>query len=47
MAEALALNALTLLEAALALWVLGVAIGKVSFVDSIWGLAMAGLALMS
>ncbi len=26
---------------------LGVAIGKVSFVDSIWGLAMAGLALLS
>ncbi len=47
MAEALALNALALLLAALALWALGVAIGKVSYVDSVWGLAMAGLALLS
>ncbi|MWV26608.1 DUF1295 domain-containing protein [Aurantiacibacter rhizosphaerae] len=47
MAEALALNALALLAAVLALWVLSVALGKVSFVDSVWGLAMAGLALLS
>ncbi|MGB3796454.1 MAG: DUF1295 domain-containing protein [Alteraurantiacibacter sp.] len=47
MAEALVINAATLLTAALLLWALGVAIAKVSFVDSVWGLAMAGLALLS
>ena len=47
MAEALIFNALALLIAVLALWVLGVAVGKVSFVDSVWGLAMAGLAVLS
>jgi len=45
--DALLINAAYLLAAAALLWVISVASGKVSFVDSIWGGAMAGLAIAS
>lgn len=45
--EALALNAAVLLAVALCLWLLSLRLDKVSFVDSVWGLAMAGLAALS
>lgn len=47
MIESLLNNAMWLLVALLALWLLAVALCKVSFIDSVWGLAMAGLALLS
>ncbi len=47
MAEALAFNAAAMFVAALALWLLSLALDKVSFVDAVWGLAMAGLAALS
>ena len=47
MTDGLLLNAALLLGAALLFWLLSLAIGKVSFVDSIWGGAMAGLAVAS
>lgn len=47
MAEALAINAAAMLAAALAMWLLSLLLDKVSFVDAVWGLAMAGLAALS
>ena len=47
MVEALLFNAAWLLGAAAVFWLISVIIGKVSFVDSIWGGAMAGLAIAS
>jgi len=45
--DALLHNAALLLAVLLALWVLSAAIGKASFIDSVWGLSMAMLALVS
>jgi steroid 5-alpha reductase family enzyme len=45
--EALLQNAALLSGAMLALWALSVAIGKASFIDAVWGLAMAMLAVAS
>ena len=47
MLEALLTNAALLLAAATVFWLLSVAIDKVSFVDAIWGGAMAALAVAS
>ncbi|QZH75955.1 MAG: DUF1295 domain-containing protein [Erythrobacter sp.] len=47
MAEALALNAAAMFAAALALWLLSLVMHKVSYADAVWGLAMAGLAVLS
>lgn len=47
MAEALVGNAALLAGAMLLLWLLALALDKVSFIDAVWGLAMAGLALAS
>ncbi|MDE1467363.1 DUF1295 domain-containing protein [Aurantiacibacter sp. D1-12] len=47
MAEALVVNAMLLLAAALVFWLIALAIDKVSFVDAVWGGAMAGLAVAS
>ncbi len=47
MIESLLHNAVWLLAILLALWLLAIALRKVSFIDSVWGLAMAGLALLS
>lgn len=44
MAEALAMNAAGLLLAALLCWAISLRLGKVSFVDAVWGGAMAALA---
>ncbi|WP_120077357.1 DUF1295 domain-containing protein [Aurantiacibacter odishensis] len=45
--ELLVLNFALLLAALFVLWVLAVTIGKASFIDAVWGLAMAGLATTS
>ncbi|VVT01766.1 DUF1295 domain-containing protein [Erythrobacter sp. EC-HK427] len=47
MTQALLTNAALLLGAAIIFWLISLAINKVSFVDSIWGGAMAALALTS
>ncbi|WP_052768869.1 DUF1295 domain-containing protein [Aurantiacibacter marinus] len=47
MIDALLTNAAFLLGAAAVFWLISAATGKVSFVDSIWGGAMAGLAVSS
>ena len=47
MVEALLANAALLLAAALVFWLIALAIDKVSFVDSVWGGAIAGLAVAS
>ncbi|RJY09379.1 DUF1295 domain-containing protein [Aurantiacibacter aquimixticola] len=47
MTDALTVNGALLVCAVLGLWVISAAIGKASFVDSVWGFAMAGLALAS
>ncbi|MBH5321157.1 DUF1295 domain-containing protein [Aurantiacibacter sediminis] len=40
-------NALALLAAMAVLWVISIGLGKVSFVDSVWGFSMATLAALS
>lgn len=47
MIDALLANAVLLFSAALVLWLVSLGLGQVSFVDSVWGFAMAGLALAS
>ncbi len=47
MTEALLSNAVLLLCAAVVFWLIALRIDKVSFVDSVWGGAMAGLAVAS
>lgn len=47
MLEGLGINAAVLLVAATGCWLLSLWLDKVSFVDAVWGMAMAGLALTS
>ena len=47
MLEALAINAALIGGAMLALWLVAVRLGDVSFIDAVWGLGMAFLALTS
>lgn len=44
---ALGINLIATFAVALACWLLSLALGKVSFVDAVWGGAMAGLAALS
>jgi steroid 5-alpha reductase family enzyme len=47
MTEALLVNAGALIAAMLLLWLIAARIGDVSFIDAVWGLGMAALALLS